>query len=260
MRNIDVRAAKGGHGNRIALLLQTWNLQKWVFSGWLERSILSGIEHLVIQEQVHKRVIDWQEVPFLLEWHRQIGIWRQRELDRQANERERSATLLQAWVRGRAVRNAAPVMTSDAQSLAEAVSELFSSNAPVVQLPPSKSLEDGVHDIFQPISKAMSPFSPVRTQEWSNLITCLKPHDFDAYSELVSDCTLAGLQENKSAQRHQVKDTVSRRTMDRRLAKLSASCQDKEMTYILESRERAHLQVLVYVHANSWVNFAFLQS
>lgn len=122
-----------------------------MLAGWLERSILRGIEHLVIQEQVHKRVIDWEEMPALLEWRRQIVRWRQCELERQASERHACATLLQAWVRGRAVRNAVPVMTSNAKSLVEAVSDLFRPSVPLVQLPPSKSLEDGVDEIFQPM-------------------------------------------------------------------------------------------------------------
>ncbi|KAL1522601.1 hypothetical protein AB1Y20_017584 [Prymnesium parvum] len=150
MRNIDVRAAKGGHGSRIALLLQTWNLQKWMFAGWLERSILRSIEQITVKEQVHKRIIIWDEVPLIVEWRRQIEMWRRCELDRRESERHSSAILLQAWLRGRAVRNAAPVMTSSAKSLGDAVAELFRPSVPMVELPPSKSLEDGVDEMFPP--------------------------------------------------------------------------------------------------------------
>lgn len=91
---------------------------------------------------MHKRIVVWKEVPLLVEWWRNVAIWRQRELKRRERERQASATLLQAWVRACAVRHAAPVMTSNAKSLGEAVTELFRPGVPAVQLPLSASVED----------------------------------------------------------------------------------------------------------------------
>ena len=100
--------------------------------------------------QVHKRVIDWDEVPFLTEWRRQLVIWRQRENERRTKERHDSAARLQAWARGMQVRNKPPTMTIQAKSLADAVADFFRNDAPIVELPPSKSLDEAVDELFPP--------------------------------------------------------------------------------------------------------------
>ena len=163
MRNIDVRAAKGGYGSKLALLLGTLRLDRWWFSGWLERLILRSIEQVVLLEQVHKRILKWDELPLFIEWHRKIRHWRQREWERRAAERRDAAITLQSFARGRAVRWRPPMVRSQAKSLADAVAELFRPPsaervaAPVVQLPPSKSLDEAVDELFPPLERARSP-------------------------------------------------------------------------------------------------------
>eukprot|EP00966_Prymnesium_polylepis_P268406 6200832-Prymnesium_polylepis.2 len=76
------------------------------------------------------------------------------ERQRIIDERHTSARLIQACARGRAVRHAPPVMESHAKSLVDAIVEIFQTKeeepVPVVELPPSKSLEAGIDELFPP--------------------------------------------------------------------------------------------------------------
>eukprot|EP00326_Haptolina_ericina_P042260 CAMPEP_0181258246 /NCGR_PEP_ID=MMETSP1096-20121128/50678_1 /TAXON_ID=156174 ORGANISM="Chrysochromulina ericina, Strain CCMP281" /NCGR_SAMPLE_ID=MMETSP1096 /ASSEMBLY_ACC=CAM_ASM_000453 /LENGTH=216 /DNA_ID=CAMNT_0023356623 /DNA_START=131 /DNA_END=781 /DNA_ORIENTATION=- len=165
MRNIDVRAERGGHSKWLAVLLGTLKLDRWWFSGWLERLILRSIEQIVTQEQVHKRILRWDELPIYIEWRRKLRQWREREKERRESRRHRlenAATVLQAVARGRAVRSRPLMITSQGKSLVDAISDFFQPSVPesgprahaqvsvpeTIQLPNDKSLEDFAEEFF----------------------------------------------------------------------------------------------------------------
>lgn len=149
LQNIFVRAARGHHGNRIGLLLKTWSLQRWLFSGWLERLLLRLIEQVVVEEQQHKLILRWDELAFISDWRELIATWQLAEAQRELSERRTAATHIQRWARGRQARRSAPppIIVSRARTLADAVAELF---PPARMTPSLKHSRSGLESTHLP--------------------------------------------------------------------------------------------------------------